>query len=80
MKDIEEIVEYAHVNGLRVLEGFNEAVIGIEYADDKLVYSSGRIIQILIDEHGMNHDEAVEYFEFNIVGYLNRDFILVWQV
>lgn len=31
-----------------------------------LVYDASRIVEILMDRDGMDHDEAWEYFDFNI--------------
>ena len=51
-------------------DGFDEAVIGVTYRDTELValYSADKILQILVNEHDMPYDEAVEYFEYNIEG------------
>ena len=51
-------------------DGFDDALIGITYRDDELValYDTDKIIQILIDEHDMLFEDAVEYFSYNIEG------------
>lgn len=48
-------------------DGFDDAVIGIEPMTMRVVYDIDKVIEILMDQ-GMDHDEAVEYYEFNIVG------------
>jgi len=48
------------------VDGFDDACIGTDYRDFRLVYSIERIIQILITRDGMDMDEAVEYFDHNI--------------
>lgn len=52
-------------------DGFDEAIIGIvERAGQPTValYDTRKCIKILMDEDGMSYDEALEYFEFNILG------------
>lgn len=50
-----------------IADGFDDAVIGIEPMTMRVVYDIDKVIEILMDQ-GMDHDEAVEYYEFNIVG------------
>ena len=50
----------------KIAVGFDEAVIGSDYNQGRAVYSIERIIQILITRDGMDMDEAIEYFDYNI--------------
>lgn len=47
-------------------DGFDEAIIGIEYSKMSLVYSVGKAIQILCRD--MSEEDAWEHFGFNVVG------------
>tara|TARA_R100000231_G_scaffold28905_1_gene25714 strand:+ start:935 stop:1156 length:222 start_codon:yes stop_codon:yes gene_type:complete len=52
-------------------DGYDEAIMG--YAgrcgmNDVLLYSTNKIIQILMERDGMTSEEALEYFYFNIKG------------
>jgi hypothetical protein len=52
-------------------DGFDAAYLG--YVENPAsaavaVYGAERCIQILIDNQGMTHEEATEYFEFNVTG------------
>jgi hypothetical protein len=52
-------------------DGFNDAIMGIVQRcgqADVILYDTDMIIQILIDADGMTYEEAVEYFDFNILG------------
>jgi hypothetical protein len=53
---------------LLTIDGFDEAVIGIVERCDLLVvcYDKSKILEILMRD--MNLDEAIEYYEFNILG------------
>lgn len=52
------------------IDGFDECIIGIAQIWGKdmpvVVYDIGEIIEVLIEEHDMSRDEAIEYFEHNI--------------
>ena len=50
-----------------IADGFDDAVIGIEPLTMRVVYDIDKVIEILMDQ-GMDHDEAIEYYELNIVG------------
>ena len=46
---------------------FNRAIVGSD-TDSRLVYSVTKIISALVDEDGMDEQEALEWFEFNTLG------------
>ena len=49
-------------------DGFDSALVGYTTGiDTKAVYDVGRMIKVLVDD-GMDHDEAVEYLEYNTFG------------
>jgi|TARA_R110000787_G_scaffold10531_2_gene35684 hypothetical protein len=51
-------------------DGFDEAIIGIGNRcgqPDILAYDVNKCIKILMDQ-GMTDEEAIDYFEFNVVG------------
>jgi len=68
---MEIISEFVEENGSSVVRvnGFDDCVLGtIEKEDDLvLVYDSDKIIMKLINE-GLSYEEAVEHYEYNIVG------------
>ena len=52
-------------------DGLDDAILGIAYragAAPLVAYSTSQCIQILMDRDGMSHDEASEFFEFNVLG------------
>ena len=55
---------------IMLADGFDEAFIGVGYHFNKTlaVYDKQRCLQVLVDRDGMTHDEANEYFEFNVIG------------
>lgn len=55
-----------------LLDGYDEAIIGVTLDKTRLIYSSNAIIQKLVRD-GMNEDQAYEFFEFNIYGSKIKD-------
>lgn len=54
-----------------VCDGFDDAIIGMAERINLgpvVAYSFEKILDILINRDGMTYEEAVEYYEFNIVG------------
>jgi hypothetical protein len=56
--------------GLPTMTGYDDCVIGVctRYGQEPIIaYSYEKVIEKLVTE-GMAHDEAVEWFEFNMIG------------
>lgn len=54
-----------------ILDGFDDAILGIvnEFGNGpRILYSTEKIIQTLRDRDGMSEEEAIEYYDFNILG------------
>lgn len=51
-------------------DGFDDAILGLTEVEDgwRVCYDIGRILEVLVVDHDMSADEAVEYFDFNIEG------------
>ena len=51
-------------------DGFDAAILGIgqRLNDYFVVYDRDKVIETLVARDGMTEDEAVEWFEFNIIG------------
>jgi hypothetical protein len=58
-------------------DGLDEAVIGIEEDEMRLVYSVDKCIEILMT-HGMEYDEALEFFDYNVRGAWMGDKTPIW--
>ena len=46
-------------------EGFDDAVIGFDQAEMRLIYSVPDCIDCLVKE-GMSEDDAIDHFEYNV--------------
>jgi len=65
---LENIIECYDGYGFEILkaDGFDEAVIGFEENDLRLIYSVAKVLEIL--KKDMSTEDAMEHFDFNIKG------------
>jgi len=49
----------------RLADGFDDCICGYE-KDGRVIYSVPLMIETLMQRDGMEEDEAIEFFEFNI--------------
>jgi len=49
-------------------DGFDDAVIGVEENSMRLVYSTEKCISILVKDHWMDYEDALDYFYYNVSG------------
>lgn len=69
---VKKILEYfSDATTFVVADGFDDAIIGLEQQQMKLVYSVQKCIDILAKD--MDYDDAVDYFEYNVRGSLTFD-------
>ena len=67
MSNIDKIIEAYPDDTFVIADGFDDAIIGVDEDKLKIVYDIDRIIDILIED-GMSYDDAVEFYQYNIVG------------
>jgi len=68
-----EILDMYPDPNIKIIDGFDDAVLGIDIESMRLIYSSQKIIQILMDSYDVENrltaaEVASEYFDFNIRG------------
>ena len=61
---LEDILEYYPEEEVLKADGFDDAIIGIDWNNMRLIYSVKKCIDILAED--MSEEEAIEYFEYNI--------------
>ena len=69
--DIHEFAE-----GAVILDGLDDAIIGIveEFGNGpRILYSKTKVLRILEERDGMSSIEAVEFYEYNILGLFATD-------
>ena len=63
---LENIIEQYYDEEFLKADGFDDAIIGVEENDMRLIYSVSKCLKIL--EKDMNELDAMEHFTFNVSG------------
>jgi hypothetical protein len=66
---VEEIAQY-NPEAL-VCDGFDEAILGMAERINLgpvVAYDVEKMLEIMVERDGMTHEEAQEFFDFNIIG------------
>ena len=66
MNLLKDILENYQDELLMTIDGYDNAVIGIDINSMRLIYSKAKIIQIMMEEE-VEILDALEYFDFNIL-------------
>lgn len=64
-------MRYDELEGAMLADGFEDAILGVAYRACSMpvvAYDYHSCIEILVDRDGMSWSEALDYFEFNVVG------------
>lgn len=66
MSKLEHILEYFPDETFMKMDGYDDAVLGVDESSMRLIYSKNQII------HNLNRDmpieDAIEFFDYNIAG------------
>jgi len=62
-----EIIDLFEDEELMFVDGFDDAIIGIDTVSYRVVYNKEIMIEVLIAE-GMSYEDALEHFSYNIEG------------
>lgn len=65
-----DAIEEYNPNALKA-EGFDDAIIGIASRcgqNDIIAYDVSKCLTILQERDGMDYEEALEFFEYNVIG------------
>ena len=65
---LERILEAYPEDTFLVVDGFNDAIIGVDESSMRLIYSVEKCIDILVENDEMLLEQAIEYFDFNVRG------------
>jgi hypothetical protein len=59
---------------MRTADGFDEAIIGsiTSYGrGETVLYSTQKILEVMMERDGMTEEDAIEFFNYNIIGSYN---------
>lgn len=76
MTVLDQIIEQYSEEEFLKADGFDSAVIGVSEPNMQLIYSVSKCLEVLTQE--MDHEDAVEYFEFNVSGAYMGDKTPIW--
>jgi hypothetical protein len=76
---LDNIIEWFSDDELLTADGFDDAIIGIDQFSTRLIYSCRKCIEILIEE-GMDEEDAVEHFEYNVINSYVGEKTPIWCV
>jgi len=71
MGTIEDYNIHEFAEGAIILDGLDEAIVGIteEFGTGRMIlYSKDKILDILMKRDLMNYSEAEEFYDYNILG------------
>ena len=74
---IDRIMEWFPEQEIVLADGFDKAIIGVSNNDMRVIYSKSLCIDILMSQ-GMDEDEALEYFEYNVSGAYAGERTPIW--
>jgi hypothetical protein len=60
----QDLVDLTGDEELLFADGFDDAIIGVDVVNNRVVYSYGKMFDILKD---MTEEEAIEHLEFNVL-------------
>lgn len=67
VKNVNALLERCEESGSIILDGFDDAIIGIEPFTFRIIYSVYRCIYIISKDNHLKYDEASEYFYHNVI-------------
>jgi hypothetical protein len=73
---IDKITEYYQDESFLKADGFDEAIIGVDENEMRLVYSVSKCIEILCRD--MSEEDAIEHFYYNISNSYVGDKTPIW--
>ena len=63
---LESVLEKYPDEEFLIADGFNAAILGVDEKSMRLIYSTTKCIEILMED--MSEEEAFEYFYYNVSG------------
>ena len=48
-------------------DGFDDAIIGLEPLSGKVIYDIDMMVQVLVTQEELTHEDAIEYLDYNVL-------------
>lgn len=65
---IQDIIDTYQDEEILKADGFDDAIIGIDEQSMRLIYSVSKCIDVLEQQQGMEFNDAIEHFNYNVSG------------
>lgn len=75
---VDEMCENYPDQTFLLADGFEDAILGLDVAGSRTVYSVRKCLEVMMQRDGMTEEEATEYFEFNVRGSYMGDATPIW--
>lgn len=49
-------------------DGFDEAIVGVDFVADRVVYSISKSLNVLMQTNELSEDDAWEHLMYNVIG------------
>jgi hypothetical protein len=67
MKKIDQLHEMYPELELLQADGFDDAIIGLEPLSGKVIYDIDMMVQVLVTQEELTHEDAIEYLDYNVL-------------
>jgi hypothetical protein len=75
---LDDIKDSYDESEFKIADGFDEAVIGIDEKEDRLIYSVQKCVEILMERDGMTYEVAREFLDFNTIDAYVGEHTPIW--
>ena len=76
---LDMILEAYPEEGFTIATGFDDAIIGLDESSMRIIYSTHKCIQILMDKDELSEEDALEHFDYNIAGSYIGNHTPIWS-
>lgn len=62
------LVDLMQDEELLFADGFDDAIMGVDMVNNRVIYSYTRMLEILVVDEEMTMEDAIEHLDFNVLG------------
>lgn len=75
---LDDILDSYDESKFKIADGFDEAVIGLDEKQNRLIYSVKKCVEILMERDGMTYEVAREFLDFNTIDAYVGELTPIW--
>ena len=77
MNKLQEMLSNFPEESFLIADGFDEAILGFQESDKRVIYSVKKCIEVLMRE-GMTEEDAIGHFYYNVSGSYVGELTPIW--